>query len=295
VFDIITHRVLRIPYTLHVRKDQRHPNPKATVLFLHGIGNTGDAWNDVIKELPDELHLITIDLLGFGRSQRPSWIRYSAKTQARSVMATFLKLRIRGPVIVVGHSLGSLVAVEIAKRYPLIVRSLVLCSPPFYKVDEKQRVIPGNDKILRDMYHFAQKRPENILKLSALAIKYGLVNKSFSLTQDDLGIYMDAMESTIINQTSLVDATKLDMPITVIRGRFDPIIVPSNLRRLAKNNKNVTLRSINAGHEVMSRVFILTVVETIRMLVYPGRKKESAIKKTRLGLKGVRRLAKRKP
>jgi pimeloyl-ACP methyl ester carboxylesterase len=293
LFDIITHRVLRIPYTLHVRKDQRHPHPKATVLFLHGIGNTGEAWSDVVKELPEDLHLITIDLLGFGQSQRPSWIRYSAKTQARSVMATFLKLRIRGPVIVVGHSLGSLVAVEIAKRYPLIVHSLVLCSPPFYKVDETQKVIPGNDKILRDMYRFAQRRPENILKLSALAIKYGLVNKSFTLTKDDLGIYMDAMESTIINQTSLSDAMKLRMPVTIIRGRFDPIIVPSNLRQLAKANENVTLRSINAGHEVMSRIFISTVVEVILSFVYPKRGKEAFNKKARLGLKGVKRLAKR--
>jgi len=242
------------------------------VLFLHGIGNTGEAWNDIIAQLPKDLNVITIDLLGFGNSQRPGWIRYSAKTQARSVMATFLKLHITSPVIIVGHSLGSLVAVEIAKRYPLLVRALVLGSPPFYRVDPVK--FPNSDQMLRNMYRYTKAHPEQALQLAALAIKYGLVNKSFSLTKETLEPYLDALDSTIINQTSLADAEKLRLPMTIIRGRFDPVVIAGNLRRLARKNPNVTLKTVNAGHEILSRPFIRTMVESITEITHPQTKRK---------------------
>src|SRR5438094_99045 len=129
MMSAIIHRWLRLPYTLHVRYNKKPKKPHATVLFIHGLGNTGDAWKEVIDKLPDDIRVISIDLLGFGQSPRPNWAVYNAKTQARSVLATFLKLRLRTPVYVVGHSLGALVGIEVAKRYPLLVKGLVLCSP----------------------------------------------------------------------------------------------------------------------------------------------------------------------
>ena len=40
------------------------------------------------------------------------------------------------------------------------------------------------------------------------------------------------------------------MPIHIIYGRFDPLVVSGNLKDIAKNNANVTVQSINAMHEV---------------------------------------------
>ena len=65
-------------------------------------------------------------MLGFGQSPRPQWAVYDAKTQARSVIATLLKLRFSTPLTIVGHSLGALVAIEMALRYPLLVKKLFL-------------------------------------------------------------------------------------------------------------------------------------------------------------------------
>src|SRR5688500_11433144 len=106
MWDKVIHRWLGLPYTLHVRVDHRPKKARATVLFLHGIGNSGAAWNDVINKLPDDVRFVTIDLLGFGNSKQPVWATYDAKIQARAILATYLKLRIRGRVIIVGHSLG---------------------------------------------------------------------------------------------------------------------------------------------------------------------------------------------
>jgi pimeloyl-ACP methyl ester carboxylesterase len=249
--DSLLHRWLRIPYMLHVHTDKRVKRARATVLFLHGIGNSGAAWRDVIDGLPDDIRVITVDLLGFGKSKKPAWAIYSAKTQARSVIATFIKLRLNGPVIVVGHSLGALVAVEIAKRYPLLVRSLILCSPPFYKAsEEKRQILPSYDSLLRDFYVLTTRHPKEFVAISQLALKLGMVNSSYEVTPETTPIYMNALTASIVNQTSLDDAIKLRTPTRILFGRFDPVVVLANLRWIAKNNPNVSLKGVFAGHEM---------------------------------------------
>lgn len=264
--ETLLHRWLAIPYTLHAQVRSASFSKKApTVLFIHGIGNSGAVWKEVVDQLPPDLRIITIDLLGFGSSQRPPWAVYSAKTQARSVMATLVKLRITRPVIIVGHSLGALVAVEMAKRYPLLVRSLILCSPPFYKVDvAKRQLLPRSDTTLREIYMLLRKHPEQAVKIFALALRLGLINKTFNLTIENAPIYMNALESSIINQTSLNDAVKLSKPVYILYGRLDPVVVVKNLKFLKQANEHVVLSSVLAGHEVKGRAFISAVIRAVK-------------------------------
>lgn len=260
MLDRIVHRWLRIPYTLKVRSIRRPRRPRATLLFLHGLGNTGAAWDDVIAKMPSDVRIITIDLLGFGKSPSPSWAVYDAKTQARAVLTTLIKLRIMTPVIVIGHSMGSLVAIEVARRYPLLVSQLILCSPPLYN-SETQR-LPSTDDLLRQLYKTALHNPETFLQLSAFAMKYELVNKSFNVTTDNITSYMAALSAMIINQTSLQDARKLTVPTTIIRGTLDPFVVAKNVNSLSKDNPNVTVKAIVAGHEVKG-LFVRSVVKVV--------------------------------
>jgi pimeloyl-ACP methyl ester carboxylesterase len=268
MWDLIVHKWLRVPYTLHVTVDRKVKRPQATVVFLHGIGLSAHSWNEVIAKLPSDIRVITVDLLGFGQSPKPHWPIYSVRLQARMIIATFLRLRIKGPVILVGHSLGALVAVEIAKRYPLLVRSMVLCSPPFYKQDAlTKRLIPHAENVLKDIYKAIHKNPEQFVKISQLAAKYGLVNKSFSLTNDDVHSYIGALEASIINQTSLRDAIKLKrIPMQVIHGALDTVVIGKNLKYLARHNPNATFATVVAGHEVRG-LYVPVVVKAVQSAI----------------------------
>lgn len=266
MIDILLHRWLKVPYALYAdTRSTKEKHPKVTVLFIHGIGNSGKAWSSVIDSLPKDIRVVTVDLLGFGQSPRPEWAIYSAKTQARSVIATLFKLHLTGRVIIVGHSLGALVAVEVAKRYPLLVSSLILCSPPFYKEDQSNpRLMPSSDRILINLFKLARKRPDEFMRVAALVTRMGLVNATFSLTPENAPIYMNALEASIINQTSLRDAIRLRIPISVICGLLDPVVIIKNLRYLTKQNKHANLTAIVAGHEVRGRLYISTVAQAIR-------------------------------
>ena len=262
--DTVLHRWLGVPHKLHVRLRRPQLSRKApTLLFLHGIGNSGEDWQNVIQQLPPHYQAITIDLLGFGKSPKPVWANYSAKRQARAVIATYVRLRVRGKVVIVGHSLGALVAVEIAKRYPLLVRSLVLCSPPFYKTNsEKRRIFPNADTLLQDIYRHAGTHSEQFLKIATLAVRLGLTKKPFHLTPENIDIYMNALEASILNQTSLQDATKIHLPIHIVYGRLDPILISQNIRWLAKVNEQVDVSTVLAAHEIKGP-YTQAVVKTI--------------------------------
>jgi pimeloyl-ACP methyl ester carboxylesterase len=261
MLDTLVHRWLKIPYALNVRHNQRPKKAKITLLFIHGIGNSGASWNDVVDKLPSNVHIVTIDLLGFGDSPSPTWATYNAKTQARSVLATLLKLRITTPIIVVGHSLGALVAIEMALRYPIIISRLILCSPPLY--DSKQSLLPRSDNLRKQFYKAASLHPDQFLHLAAFAAKYRLVNSTFNVTKETIDSYMATLNTMIINQTSLDDAYRLKVPTTIIRGTLDPIVIAKNLRRLAKNNQKIKVKSIIAGHEVLGR-YVKPLVATIK-------------------------------
>lgn len=268
MLDVLLHRYLRIPYALNVHKVRVVARPRATVLFLHGIGNSGAAWDPVIYKLPKDIDIISVDLLGFGRSPSPDWAKYDTSTQAKSVIATLLKLRVRQQLIIVGHSMGALVAVEIARRYPIIVKRLILCSPPFYNVEEARRIIPSQDKALRDFYRLLKRYPEEFTKLMPLVKKYKLAESSFHVDDENVDSYMAALEASIINQTSLEDAKRLGVPLTMIRGAFDPVVVKRNLDDIVEANPKAKLKTILTGHPLKGAYFS-AVVDAITDAVSP--------------------------
>lgn len=245
------HRYFKIPYTLNTYEFQSPKRPKATYVLIHGIGNNLHSWDEVVRGMPRNVRVVGIDLLGFGKSPSPKWGRYDARTQARSVGATLLKMGLLNKTTIVGHSLGSLVAVEVAKRYPLLVRRLVLCSPPFYRPRSSSGRPKSADDALRAMYEIAKKHPRRLIGMSTLAVKAGIANKSLSITDENVAYYIAALEASIINQTSLRDVSSISADIDIFYGTLDPVVINSHIVKLAKSNKNITAHRLISGHEVV--------------------------------------------
>lgn len=252
-------------YVLYSREVSYGKRPRQTLVFLHGIGNSIESWREVIDQLKDSnVRVIAIDLLGFGRSPCPKHAEYDVVTQAKSVRLTLL---LRGllwrNVKFVGHSMGSLVAIEYARRYPARVLSLMLCSPPLYTPPRTNGYILSGDNMLRRLYTSVQASPKQFLRLSEVAMKYELINTSFNVTDKNVGSYMSALRAAIINQTSLDDIATLTLPIHIVRGTLDPVLISKNIKRLARKHSNITVTSIVAGHEVVGR-FAKRVADTLR-------------------------------
>jgi len=251
-FDLLIHRWLRVPYTLHVRGDKTIGKPKTTIVFLHGLGGSGEMWGKVISMMKlEDVRIVTLDLVGFGQSPKPKWATYSTKLQAKSLGLTLAKLRIGGKVVIVGHSLGSLVAIEAAKRYGFAMKALVLCSPPLYVApDDKALIRP--ERVLRKLFKAMETNTDQFVALSEFASKYKVVvNKSFNVTRKNVDIFLNTLHAAIANQTAMTDIVKLRIPIEIMYGLLDPLVIGANLNAVAKRNKQIHVNTIPAGHEVI--------------------------------------------
>ena len=111
-------RVGDLHLAVHVRG-----NTGPTVVFLHGTGTSASDWEGVSGPLAVTRRVVAVDLRGHGASDRPG--RYSIAAMADDV-ADLLALVDDGPVDLVGHSLGGLVALRVAAAVPGRVRRLVL-------------------------------------------------------------------------------------------------------------------------------------------------------------------------
>ncbi len=250
-FDWLFHRFLRIPHTLHTELFQNPKKPKETYVFIHGIGGDLHAWDKVIKGLPADVRIIGIDLLGFGNSPKPSWVIYNAKTQARSVAKTLLGMRLAQRPVLVGHSLGAFVSIELAKLYPYAVKEMLLCSPPFYKPElVGKRGLKSQDDMLRELYRLVKRHPERLKKLSPRAAKLGLANRALNINDDNVESYIEALESSIINQTALKDVRQLKLPITIFYGALDAVVIGKHIVALGREMENVMVKRLMVGHEV---------------------------------------------
>jgi pimeloyl-ACP methyl ester carboxylesterase len=99
-----------------------------TVVFVSGIGEPGKNWNAVLERITEPVTAVTYDRAGVGSSgpcPNPGDARpYSFF--ANQVSELLQAVDLDGPIVLVGHSFGCLVARVFAGRWPERIRGLVL-------------------------------------------------------------------------------------------------------------------------------------------------------------------------
>jgi pimeloyl-ACP methyl ester carboxylesterase len=104
-------------------------NVKELVLCVHGMAGAATNWTDFMAELAGEFDCAAVDLPGSGWSPRPA-TRAGYRISAHVAVVIKLIERLgRGPVHLVGNSMGGLIAVKVAARRPDLIRTLTLLSP----------------------------------------------------------------------------------------------------------------------------------------------------------------------
>lgn len=101
------------------------PQRPAQILAIHGLTGHGRRWAIIADRLP-EFSIVAPDLLGHGRSSWDAPWNIDANVEA---LAAVLRAETDDPVVVVGHSFGGAVALNLAATHPELVSSLVLLDP----------------------------------------------------------------------------------------------------------------------------------------------------------------------
>ena len=116
------------------------------LLLLDGIGCDGWAWEHIQPELSRNHRVVHTHYRGHGRSGPPSDpTRCDVPALADDVVAVMNAARIDG-VVLVGHSMGTQVALEVYRRVPQRVRALVLICGSYGRITH---TFHGNDLLHR--------------------------------------------------------------------------------------------------------------------------------------------------
>ena len=121
----IREMIIELSDEFRIACDYRDIGAPGAIVFIHGFGSAkehfGRAFDDASLE---GFNLAAVDLVGFGKSRGPEEFEYGMKDQARVVLETLDHLKI-GSFHLCAHSMGGLVAMEMARIAPERIDSLI--------------------------------------------------------------------------------------------------------------------------------------------------------------------------
>lgn len=174
------------------------------IVLLHGIGMGRSVYIDLIQHLSERggPRVIGIDLPGFGEAPEPT--RTLTMERHADLVAAYLRTRGITDAVVLGHSMGTQIAVEVAVRHPDVVSGLILAGPTVNSAARSIRVQAGY--LLRDLLG---ERPVVLWRGARDYLRGGphLIRK---------------MRATIVHEPEMV-YPRVQVPALVVRGQRDPL------------------------------------------------------------------------
>jgi pimeloyl-ACP methyl ester carboxylesterase len=118
------------------------------LLLIHGLGGGKSSWEAAGRKLATGRRVLVPDLVGFGRSPWPD-IDYSLDDHLDALEALIRERGIAGgPLDIAGHSMGAILAAELAARNPERVRRVALVSLPYFRSADEAKAWIGNLGVL---------------------------------------------------------------------------------------------------------------------------------------------------
>lgn len=206
------------------------PNGRTAVL-LHGKNFCGATWENVIGALTAAGYRVIIpDQIGFCRSAKPRAYQYSLHQLAANTHALLEKLGVEKPIII-GHSMGGMLAIRYALMFAADTGALVLVNPigledwkakgvPLTTIDElygreKKTTAESIKKYQQSVYYQGKWRPEYDRWVDMLASMY--VGKD-----GDLVAWSQALTSDmVLSQPVIYEIDQLQVPTLLLIGMRD--------------------------------------------------------------------------
>jgi 3-oxoadipate enol-lactonase len=233
------------------------PRDAPTVLLVHGwFASGGLNWAPAFAPLGEQFRVVAPDLRGHGRGIR-SRRRFRLEDCADDLASLVEELGC-GPVVVVGYSMGGLVAQLLWRRHPEVVAGLVLCSTTrsFLPGQGRQRYVFGtsmnygagtirfsrmasrwyNPLGLRPSNPLPRRRPESMRVWAAAELR-----------RHDIRQILEAGHDTC-RFDSRPWAGEIDVPTTVIVTTADRAIPPDAQRAMAAAIRDASIRELDEDH-----------------------------------------------
>ncbi|QTD47298.1 alpha/beta fold hydrolase [Ottowia testudinis] len=230
---------------------------KPTVVFIHGVLNDHSVWILQTRYLAHHgWNVLAIDLPGHGKSGgRPP----ETVEEAADFVIALLTAAQLGQAALVGHSFGSLIALEAAARAPALVSHLVLVGTAY-----PMKVSPA-------LLESSVKAPEKAIAMvntfshstlcpppSALGPGTWLYGSSRALmrrvlaSNADTNVFYTGFKACDSYANGEQAMAAVHCPTLFLVGRHDQMTPPKSARALATHARLAKIVEVNAGHALMT-------------------------------------------
>lgn len=192
------------------------------VIFIHGTPGDWRAWGDYLGDtaLKSKAFMIAVDRPGFGLSGRGKTV-VDLKAQASAIIAAAL-VEHPGPFLLVGHSYGGPIQVQMAADFPEHVSGIIMLAGAIDPVLQKAR-----------WYHH----------LGGTWLGRAAISDVLEASTDE----MLALPAQLQDQRDAL--SKLGVPITIIQGETDWLVPAGNAAYARANIASANIIEIKGqGH-----------------------------------------------
>lgn len=210
-------------------------SPKLTVVMIHGIAADSSSYSHALTYLEGttslkEVRFVTFDLLGAGKSRKSDKLNYGFEEQLEALHNSILKLNIDTPMVLVGHSMGTMIAARYASLHKRLVQKLILISAPVYtEKDLESTAFAAAIKVFKE----------------AVSVK----NRKVLETK----CFNNEMNRIVLNKHNYRTFAELTVPTVLIYGNLDQFVAPFNYPKLLKDNKEYLTAIKTEGRHGVSR------------------------------------------
>lgn len=230
---------------LHVYSSGSGPD---TYVLIHGIGASSRYFRPLATELARTATVHSLELPGHGSTPKPRR-PLSVPDYARAVWEALDELGVSQPVLV-GHSMGSQVAVEMANMRPSAPEALVLLGPTNY---------PPERGFWRQCLRLGQDTLGEPWRINAIVFSdYGL--------RCGMSWYLKTVPAMLSNRIE-DGIDKVQVPVLVVRGSGDPIVPAAWTAALARLAPQGTMAQVEGENHVAMYRSAATVAALCRSVV----------------------------
>jgi pimeloyl-ACP methyl ester carboxylesterase len=235
-----------------------HPQGEAngnTVILLHGLNFFGEYWDGTITALRGAGYRVVVpDQVGFGRSSKPV-IPYSFQKKAASTKALLDKLDVDSAIIL-GHSMGGMLATRFAYSYPDMTDKLVLVNM-IGKVDFRLvREWQSTDELYRGELNrtydqILQQQKNYYVEWKPEYEKYVLIHYGWlqSAGWPQLAMVRALNRQMVYSQPVALEFAHIRVPALILSGREDGPVFAENARNTAETIPDAKLVLLeDVGH-----------------------------------------------
>lgn len=234
------------------------------IILIHGIASSSVTFEKLVPMLVDEHRVISIDLLGFGESPSPEGATYTLEEHVGALARTIDSLKLREPFVLVGHSMGSLIASRYAATRRRRLTKLVLVSPPIYVspsaiADPRDRAAMG---VYLKAYEYLRSNKAFTIRNAAMLAMLSPIKNVLDVSERNWNAFVLSLENLIESQTTISDLAAVRVPVEIVYGALDPFLTMGGLR-IVEQMRGVTMHKVDANDHIIRTRLARVVAKAI--------------------------------